>query len=152
MDREALKSKILSIFPEADIPEEEMQFLTVTIPGEALLKVLKPLREEADLTFDFFFCLSAVDMPDHILSVYHLRSTTLGHEVVIKAKLDREASEIHTVTHIWKTADFHEREAFDLMGIKYTNHPDMRRIFLEDDWVGHPLRKDYVDEVNMVEL
>jgi len=64
---------------------------------------------------------------------------------------DRQNPEVPTVSDLWQTADLHEREIFDLFGIKFTNHPDLRRLFLDDDWVGFPLRKDYVDTVNIVE-
>jgi NADH-quinone oxidoreductase subunit C len=85
--------------------------------------------------------------------VYHLRSTKLDHYLVVKAKIaDRKNPEIESVYKIWRTADFHELEAYDLIGIKFLNHPGLRRLFLQDDWVGFPLRKDYVDEVNMIKL
>jgi NADH:ubiquinone oxidoreductase subunit C len=85
--------------------------------------------------------------------VYHLRSTKLGHELVLKVKTeDRENPSFDTVCDIWRTAEFHEREIFDLLGIRFNNHPDLRRMFLDENWVGYPLRKDYSDEVNIVEL
>ena len=75
------------------------------------------------------------------------------HEVVIRTQItDKENPTVDSVYDLWKTADFHEREIFDLLGIKFNNHPDLRRIFLDDDWEGYPLRKDYVDEINIVEL
>ena len=84
--------------------------------------------------------------------VYHLTSRQHKHTLVIKAKIeDRDHAVIDTVSDLWKTANFHEREIYDLFGVKFTNHPDLRRIFLDDDWVGHPLRKDYTDE-NMISL
>jgi NADH:ubiquinone oxidoreductase subunit C len=71
---------------------------------------------------------------------------------VVKAKIeDRNQPIIETVYSFWKSAEYHEREIFDLMGITFTNHPDLRKIFLDADWVGFPLRKDYIDEVNIVE-
>ena len=73
--------------------------------------------------------------------------------MVLKVKIsDRENPAVDTVSDIWKTAEFHEREVYDLFGIKFNNHPDLRRILLEEDWEGYPLRKDYKDEVNIVEL
>ncbi len=132
--------------------DEGLQFLTLTVESNMFLPLANFLRETPELNFDFLFCLTAVDMEEYFLSVYHFRSTNFDHELVVKAKIEKENPEIHTVSHIWKTAEFHEREAYDLMGIKFINHPDLRRIFLEDDWVGYPLRKDYVDEVNIVEL
>jgi NADH:ubiquinone oxidoreductase subunit C len=94
-----------------------------------------------------------VDWPEHMEVVYHFKSTQLNHSVVIKAKINtREKPEIETVSDIWRTAEFHEREVYDLFGIVFKNHPDLRRIFLDDDWEGYPMRKDYVDEVNIVDL
>jgi NADH:ubiquinone oxidoreductase subunit C len=93
-----------------------------------------------------------VDLADHMQVVYHLKSTELNHYVVIKAQIKtREKPEIDSVCDIWRTAEFHEREVFDLFGIVFKNHPDLRRIFLDTDWVGFPLRKDYEDPYNMIE-
>jgi NADH-quinone oxidoreductase subunit C len=84
--------------------------------------------------------------------IYHLKSTELNHYTVIKARIDsREKPEIDTVCDIWLTAEFHEREVYDLFGIVFRNHPDLRRIFLDEEWVGYPLRKDYEDPYNMIE-
>ena len=84
--------------------------------------------------------------------VYHLRSLKHGHIIVVKAKCDRAKPEIESVCKIWKTAELNEREAYDLMGVVFLKHPDLRRLFLTDDWEGWPLRKDYVDEVNIIKL
>jgi NADH:ubiquinone oxidoreductase subunit C len=72
--------------------------------------------------------------------------------MVVKVKLDSKSPEIETVSHIWRTAEFHEREVYDLFGVVFINHPDLRRLFLTDDWVGFPLRKDYEDPINMIKL
>jgi NADH:ubiquinone oxidoreductase subunit C len=84
--------------------------------------------------------------------VYHLSSTEHRHTIVVKAKLNREDPHIETVSDIWRTAEFHEREVYDLFGIKFTGHPDLRRLIMPDDWKGWPLRKDYDDPINMVKL
>ena len=82
--------------------------------------------------------------------VYHLFSTKYNHGIVLKTRTaDRENPHLDSVSDIWKTADFHEREVFDLLGIRFTNHPDLRRLFLDSSW-GYPLRKDYVDDINIV--
>jgi NADH:ubiquinone oxidoreductase subunit C len=92
-------------------------------------------------------------MKTHFNMVYHLESTDKRHIVVVKAKLeDRVKPELPTVCDIWRTAEMHEREAYDLMGIRFTNHPDLRRLFLTEEWVGYPLRKDYDDPINMIKL
>ena len=78
--------------------------------------------------------------------VYHLSSLIHEHQLVLKVRTDRnEPAPIPSVTRVWKAADWHEREAFDLLGIPFSDHPDLRRILLPDDWEGNPLRKDYVE-------
>jgi NADH:ubiquinone oxidoreductase subunit C len=72
--------------------------------------------------------------------------------LVIKADLDRNTPVIHTVADVWRTADFHEREVFEMYGVDFTNHPDLRKLILPDDWVGYPMRKDFEDPINMIKL
>jgi len=144
MNNKELKQKILSI--------ENNQFLSFNIPLNDFHNLAKNLKESEATSFDYLFCLTGMDYGDSLGVVYHLRSTKHKHEIVLKVKAgDRENPVIDSVCDIWKTAEFHEREVFDLFGIKFNNHPDLRRIFLDEKWQGHPLRKDYVDEVNIVE-
>ena len=152
MDPEKLKERILTLVPEAE-SEENKQFLTFFIPAGKLHSTALRLKEDEDTSFDFLFCQSGTDMVKHLMVVYHLRSTKLGHELVLKVKTeDRENPSFDTVCDIWRTAEFHEREIYDMLGIRFNNHPDMRRLFLDENWVGYPLRKDYTDEVNIVEF
>ena len=152
MDNAALKERILALVPEAEF-QENKQFLTFIIPPEKMHDMAFTLKTEDSLAFDFLFCLSGVDMVKFLEVVYHLESTTHGHQLVLKVRTeDRENGALDTVCDIWRTAEFHEREIYDLMGIRFTNHPDLRRLFLEEGWIGHPLRKDYTDHVNIVEL
>lgn len=152
LNQDQLKELILSFEPKAEF-EETGGFLNAIIPSSQLHLLAEKLKNDVKTSFDFLFCQSGVDYPDHLMVVYHLKSTELGHSIVLKAKIeDRENSVIDSVYDLWKTADFHEREIFDLFGIRFKNHPDLRRIFLDDDWVGYPLRKDYVDEINIIEL
>ena len=124
----------------------------MTIPSEKILPLANELKSNESTLFDFLFCLTAVDWPAHMEMVYHLKSTSLGHQFVLKAKINsRENPEIETVCDIWRTAEFHEREAYDLFGIKFLHHPDLRRLLLTDDWEGWPMRKDYDDPINMIE-
>ncbi len=153
MDNEKLKGKILSEFDTIEFVEQGSQFLNVIVTPQQLKSLSLFLRNNPELKFDFLFCLTGVDWITHLMVVYHLTSTEFNHDIVLKVKLeDRGNPEIETVSDIWKTAEFHEREIFDLFGIKFINHPDLRRILLEDDWSGYPLRKDYRDEANIVEL
>ncbi len=85
--------------------------------------------------------------------VYHLTSTTCRHNIVVKAKLNFATPEIASVTSIWKTADFHERETYEMFGVNFLNHPDLRLLILPDGWEGkNPMRKDFEDAVNMIKL
>jgi NADH-quinone oxidoreductase subunit C len=149
MDRENLKNKLLTILPEADF-RENRQFLEIVVPSDKLHSVCEELNKSDDTCFDYLFCLTAIDWTDHFMVVYHLTSTKLNHSLVLKTRLDdRQDPVIDSVSDIWQTAEFHEREVYDLFGIKFNNHPDLRRLFLEDDY-GFPLRKDFTDEINML--
>lgn len=129
---------------------EGKQFVEVTLPPAKLNETALLLRDNEKTKFDFLFCVSGVDYKTDLGVVYHLRSTVYGHTLVLKTRTsDRNNPVIPTVSDIWKTAEFHEREIFDLFGIKFENHPDLRRFFLDKTW-GYPLRKDYVDDVNIV--
>lgn len=153
MDIENLKTKIAEWQPEAIFSEEGTQFLEVTVSPDKLLDIATKLRNEADMLFDFMFSLTCVDFADHFMMVYHLRSIEHKHELVLKVKIeDKEKPEVETLCNIWRTAEYLEREVFDLFGIVFKNHPDLRRILLDDDWEGYPLRKDYVDPVNIISL
>lgn len=150
MEREKLIEKIGAWSEQIEF-ENEGQFLNATVPANLLHEVSEKLRNDADLQFDYMFCLTGVDWPEYMEVVYHLESTQFGHKIVVRCKTeDRENPAIDTVCDIWPTAEFHEREAYDLLGIKFNNHPDLRRILLDDDWVGYPLRKDYEDDVNLI--
>ncbi len=153
MNNDQIKEKVLQWFPDAEIPAEAGQFLNVIVTPEILHPLAEKLRYDKETHFDYLFCLSGVDWVSNLMVVYHLTSTNLGHEIVLKVKIaDRENPEVDTVCDLWKTAEFHEREVYDLFGVKFKNHPDLRRILLEDDWEGFPMRKDYTDEANIVEL
>jgi NADH-quinone oxidoreductase subunit C len=103
------------------------------------------LHREPSLAFDMLLCLTGVDYvaQDQLAVVYDLRSSTHRHEFAIKVFTDRAAPAIPSVMDLWPAADWHEREAYDLLGIVFDGHKDLRRILLPEDWVGYPLRKDY---------
>ena len=150
MSNEELKQLITQYSPEATF--EESQFLNVIVDSSKVYALLKSLRENSDTEVDYLFCESGVDWKEFFYVVYHLTSKRHKHTVVVKAKIsDRIDPKIQSVADIWKTAEMHELEIFDLFGIKFTNHPNLRRLFLDDTW-GFPLRKDYSDEINMVSL
>jgi NADH-quinone oxidoreductase subunit C len=102
------------------------------------------LRDEPSMQFDYLMCLSGMDYNDGRLGVvYHLSSIALKHKFVLKATCTKDQPHVQSVSSVWGTANWHEREAFDLFGIVFDEHPDLRRLLLPDDWEGHPLRKDY---------
>lgn len=130
--------------------EEGGQFLNGNIERSNIVPALTKLKNE--LGFNYLFCLTCVDYKTHFTMFYHLRNMTTFDEIVIKSKIDDvDHPAIDSVTGLWQTANFHEREVFDLFGVKFYGHPDLRRIFLDDNWPGYPLRKNYVDP-NMIEL
>ncbi|QBR13103.1 NADH-quinone oxidoreductase subunit C [Sphingobacterium sp. CZ-2] len=117
-----------------------------------LLQAAKLLRDTEGFYFDFLANITGVDFHPaaEFDVVYHLSSIPYQTQCVLKVKLANDRSlnnlpEIPSVTSVWRTADWHEREIFDLMGIFFTDHPDLRRILMPDDWEGYPLRKDYQD-------
>jgi NADH-quinone oxidoreductase subunit C len=149
MDKTQLAGFVKKIDSEVEI-KDGRQYTEVTIPSLKFYQVAQKLRESEETSFDYLSCLTGVDYGQELGVVYHLFSTKYKHGIVLKTRTsDREKPELPSVSDIWKTADFHEREVFDLLGIKFTNHPDMRRLFLDSSW-GYPLRKDYADDINIV--
>ncbi|MCH2130902.1 MAG: NADH-quinone oxidoreductase subunit C [Pirellulaceae bacterium] len=135
----------------------------IEVSPDALVEVGRYLRDEADLRFGMLNCITGVDYfePDpkkakkadwdpHVEVVYHLSSIEHKHSIVLKVLVPRwkggepgEIPEVPSVVSLWGTADWHEREVYDLSGIRFVGHPDLRRILCPEDWVGYPLRKDY---------
>jgi NADH-quinone oxidoreductase subunit C len=117
----------------------------IVVAASAIHDVGMYLRHAPDLQFDSLMCLSGVDYgPDKTLGVvYHLFSTSQRHKITLKVEVPRQEGSLPTVCDIWRTAEWHEREAYDLYGMRFENHPDLRRILLPDDWEGYPLLKDY---------
>jgi NADH-quinone oxidoreductase subunit C len=102
------------------------------------------LRDEERLQFDYLNCLSGVDYDkDNLAVVYHMSSFSLNHKLVIKVVVPKSEPKVPTVSDVWASAEWHEREAYDLIGLIFENHPDLRRILCPEDWEGHALRKDY---------
>jgi NADH-quinone oxidoreductase subunit C len=102
------------------------------------------LRDTSAMQFDYLSCLSGMDYNDGTFGVvYHLASIVHKHKIVLKTLCPKDNLHIQSVNAVWGTANWHEREAFDLYGIIFDEHPDLRRLLMPDDWEGHPLRKDY---------
>ena len=125
---------------------------TVSVPPSRVFPLLLALRDRAGLAFDMLLAHTAVDrIKDGRLELlWLLASTGEQHELWVTASVPREAPEADSVSAIHPIAEFQEREAYDLFGVRYRGHPDLRRLLLEDSWVGHPLRKDYEDAFMLV--
>ena len=151
MTNEELKNEISTLFPSVSF-DETGEFLTILISSDELLPILKDLKNKQDFLFDYLFCLTCIDWKDHLMMVYHLNSRTNQHSIVVKAEIENiDDPKIESVFGLWIGAELLEDEVFDLFGVNFINHPNLRRIFLEEDWIGFPLRKNYVDE-HMIKL
>ncbi|MFB0515986.1 MAG: NADH-quinone oxidoreductase subunit C [Candidatus Neomarinimicrobiota bacterium] len=144
MEQSQIIAKVASVHPEALIPTEEEANHIRVIP-EHWLVVAQFLRSDPDLHFDSLMCLTGYDPgPGEPLGVaYNLHSMDKLHQLEVRIEVPREGGTIPSVAHIWRTADWHEREAYDMFGVIFEGHPDPRRMLLPEDWEGHPLRKDY---------
>ena len=152
MTNEELKITITSLLANATF-DEGGEWLNVNIEAADWKQFAQQLRNNNNLFFDFLFCLTCIDWKTHLTMVYHLESTKYRHNMVVKIKLDAAKPEVETVSNIWQTANFHEREVYELFGVNFLNHPDLRLLILPDGWEGkNPLRKDFDDPVNMIKL
>jgi NADH-quinone oxidoreductase subunit C len=152
MLNEELRVKITELLPDATF-EESGEWLNINIEAKDWLPFAKQLRVDEQFFFDYLFCLTCIDWKTHFTMVYHLTSTRYRHNIVVKSKLDRNIPEIETVSNIWKTAEFHEREVYEMFGVNFLNHPDLRLLILPDGWEGkNPMRKDFEDPINMIKL
>ncbi len=151
---EKLKEKFSNEIIEFN--EEAVQPFIIVKPA-SIEQICTFLRDNDDLNFDWLNNLSAVHYPakevpedseekpvDELEVVYHLYSMKHRHNLVLKTRVSINNTKVPSVAMIWRTADWHERETYDLFGVEFTDHPDLRRILLPDDWEGYPLRKDYV--------
>ena len=146
--------KITALVPGVRL--EEGATPTLYVEPASLHEAAVALRDHAELQFDFLRSLTGMDWGEEGLGVvYHLESTRLGHQLVMRtATADREHPELPTVCDVWKAAELSEREVYDYYGVIFINHPDMRRLYLRDDWVGYPLRKDFdeSEELNPIRM
>lgn len=127
---------------------------TLELEGKDLSSALRLLRSSAEVKLDFLVTVSGVDSPDTFDSVYHLWSYENGNELVVKVRTAKAGMnptrlpEVPSITPFWAAANWHERETYDLVGIRYLGHPYLRRILNPWDWDGHPLRRDYKQPVD----
>ncbi len=128
----------------AEIVERKPDPWMVVVPG-AIVEVCRALKDDPELAMDCLSNESGVDYKDHVEVVYHLFSYRHRHLAVLKVKLPREDPSVETVEGVWSAANWLEREIFDLIGVNFEGHSDLRRILMPEDWPGHPLRKDFVE-------
>ena len=143
MDTDRLAERLRERFE--DVVEARGE-VTVTVEADALLDALRALRDDAELSFDFLSDVSATDWPGRVPRMwlaYHLYSFDRNHRVRVKVGLAEDRLRAPSVTSLFPAADWLEREVYDLFGVEFDGHPDLRRILMPDDWEGHPLRKDH---------
>jgi NADH-quinone oxidoreductase subunit C len=117
----------------------------VLVESDSILEVCRFLNKTAGLDFDYLINLTGVDYLDYLEVVYHLASLKHNHMLILKTRCyEREQPTVPSVTTIWQGADFQEREIYDLLGVRFEGHPNMKRIFLWEGFKGHPLRRDYL--------
>lgn len=137
-----IQEKISKLFPAATF--EQADTLQITIPDAQLQSLARTLRDDADLAFDFLVTIVGMDWKDSLGCIYYLASSTHANTLAIKVSTtDRENPMLHSVSEVWTIAEIFEREVYDFFGIVFIGNKDMRRLFLNIDWVGYPLRKDY---------
>ncbi|MDP2989970.1 MAG: NADH-quinone oxidoreductase subunit C [Kiritimatiellota bacterium] len=147
MNFESLLAAVNAIEPEA-VKREQCDRAAVNVPTAALFKLMQRLRDDPQLAFDMLCTHTAIDYPaeNRIELVYQLYSIKHRHYLMVATAIPRDRPEASTLSPVWKIAEWQEREVYDLFGVLYSGHPDLRRLFLDDDWQGFPLRKDYKDD------
>ncbi len=148
LEPEELQKHINSVCP-ALTPMEQPSSLTAMIVDNANLHdSLLKLRDDKSLEFNYLVDHTCIDWPEEnqFELVYILKSINHGHYISINCRIDRQNPVVKTASDIWPIAEWQEREVYDLFGVLYDGHKDLRRVFLEDDWEGFPLRKDYKDD------
>jgi len=148
MDPASLLEQIVGLQPGVSVMQEETDCPTVVVGADGLLPLARALRNTPALDFDLLTDHTAVDWlkENRFELVYQLTSLSEGHTLRVSCSVPRDQPVVPSLAGVWPIAAWQEREVYDLMGILYADHPDLRRLFLDDDWQGFPLRKDYEDD------
>jgi NADH-quinone oxidoreductase subunit C len=146
MQSKDIFERLKKIFGESvmEYKEEAPSEPFIIINSKSIVDICLYLRDDKDLLFDYLSCLSGMDLGENLGVVYHLYSLKYKHKLVLKVIVPKNEPTVPTIERVWRSADWHEREAWDLMGIKFEGHRNLKRILCPEDWEGHPLRKDYV--------
>jgi NADH-quinone oxidoreductase subunit C len=142
-----IKEHLQRVLSGVTFDERTFRIIGIEVPRERLLEVARQLRDMPETRCDYLACLSGVDYPDAIEVVYHLASLSTPAEIALRVRAPKDDCHVESVTAIWPGANWHEREVFDLLGVHFDHHPDLRRILLPESFSGgYPLRKDFKDE------
>ncbi len=152
MDNTELQTAVIALNPSFT-SREKADRAAVVVPATALVSLMTTLRDDPSFLFDMLSAHTAIDWPGategaegRLELVYQLHSLTHGHGLMVSVYVPRTEGLVPSVCGVWQIAEWQEREVYDLFGVRYSGHPDLRRIMLEDDWKGHPLLKDYKDD------
>ena len=143
-----LKERFGDIVEAVEEPDPDRPGLLpgVFVRPDAVVEVCRFLRDDPELAYEQLSCITGTDFKDSIHLAYVMTSYAHRHVMALKVKLERDDPAVHTVEQVWATANWHEREVYDLLGVYFEGHSDLRRLLMPDDWVGHPLRKDYTEQ------
>ncbi|MCL6634942.1 MAG: NADH-quinone oxidoreductase subunit C [Peptococcaceae bacterium] len=138
-DIAALVAELKEKFPGIEVDEK----LAVTVPAGDLVALMQELKDNPEYDFNYLTNLTAVDYPENFVVVYNLVSFCHGYTLMVKVKADKEDPQVPSLVPLWGGANWQEREVYDLFGIVFAGHPNLKRILLDDGFEGHPLRKDF---------
>ena len=147
MSMDAVAARLVADFAGEleDVRVQQPDTVVARCARPSLKEVARRLKAHADIGYETLNFVAGVDRVSHLESVYHVYSWKTNTWLQLSVEVPFGTPEVDTVTDVWPAADWHEREAWDMVGIVYVGHPDLRRILLKDDFIGHPLRKDYID-------
>lgn len=143
MTREQIAQCLREKFAGSDIRIDDTNEQALIVPSGQLYEIANFLKEEPSLDFVYNMVITAADWIERVDVIYYFMSYQHGHIVALKVALPNERLEVRSVAGLWASANWFEREVYDLFGVQFKGHPDLRRIMMPSDWEGHPLRKGY---------
>lgn len=143
VNREALVGELNQKFGNCAEVFEDNTNQSIKVKADKIVEVMQELKTNPTYELNHIMNLSSVEYPENFTVVYHLNSLTYLHKLTVKVEVEKANPEVPSISSVWKAANVMEREVYDLMGIVFTGHPNLKRILLADDFIGHPLRKDF---------